>query len=157
VIAIGCDPNAADLKRAVVEQLEAMSIPFEDFGSDDPIYANTAIAVAEAVARGSHDRGIVMCGTGIGVSIAANKVHGAYCALIENAYSAERAAKSNNANMIAMGAQTVGPRLARLLVRVYMESVYVPGGRSEPKIQRIYEFERSTAAKAEKEKPRQVL
>lgn len=75
-----------------------------DFGSDDPIYANVAIKVAEAVSRKEYDRGILICGTGLGVSIAANKVKGAYAALITDVYSAERARKSNNANIACFGA-----------------------------------------------------
>lgn len=73
-----------------------------DFGSDDPIYANVAIKVAEAVSRKEYDRGILICGTGLGVSIAANKVKGAYAALITDVYSAERARKSNNANIACL-------------------------------------------------------
>ena len=99
-----------------------------------------AIAVPKAVARGDYDRGILMCGTWIGVSIAANKVPGAYAALVSDAYSAERARKSNNANIMALGAQVTGPELAKLLVRIFMESGWVSGGRSEPKVQRIVDY-----------------
>jgi ribose 5-phosphate isomerase B len=73
-IAIGCDPNAQAMKTAIVEHLKTRGLECEDYGSDDPVYANTAIRVAEAVASGRHERGILICGTGIGVSIAANKV-----------------------------------------------------------------------------------
>lgn len=141
-IALGYDPNASTLMDAVKAELEELGYAYTDYGSDDPIYANVAIQVAEAVAAGKHDRGVLMCGTGIGVSIAANKVPGAYAALVENAYSAERAAKSNNANIITMGAQVIADKLARTLVRVWMQSQYTPGGRSEPKIARIYEYEK---------------
>jgi ribose 5-phosphate isomerase B len=141
-VAIGCDPNAADLKEIVKKELEELGYEYEDYGSDDPIYANVAIAVAEAVAAGKHDRGILICGTGIGMSITANKVPGAYAALCSDAYSTERSRKSNNANIMTMGAQTIGPQLAKTLVKVWMESEYTPGGRSEPKIQRIYEYAR---------------
>ena len=92
------------------------------------------------MARGDYDRGVVLCGTGIGASIAANKVPGAYCALVTDCYQAERAALSNNANMIALGAQVTGDQVARVMVRTYMGNTYVPGGRSEPKIRRIYEY-----------------
>ncbi|NBF39099.1 MAG: RpiB/LacA/LacB family sugar-phosphate isomerase [Spirochaetes bacterium] len=141
-IALGYDPNASTLMDAVKAELDELGYEYVDYGSDDPIYANVAIEVAEAVAAGKHERGILMCGTGIGVSIAANKVLGAYAALVENAYSAERAAKSNNANIITMGAQVMGDKLARTLTRTWMESAYTPGGRSEPKVQRIYEYEK---------------
>jgi len=141
-VAIGCDPNAVELKEAIKKQLETLGCQWQDYGSDDPIYANVAIRVAEAVAAGKHDRGILLCGTGIGMSIAANKVPGAYAALVADAYSAERARKSNNANIMTLGALTTGVELAKVLVRIWMESEYTPGGRSEPKIQRICSYEK---------------
>ncbi len=139
-VAIGCDPNAVEMKEIVKEQLQELGYEYEDYGSDDSIYANVAFTVAEAVAKGTHDRGILICGTGIGMCIAANKVPGAYAALCADSYSTERSRKSNNANIMTMGAQTIGPQLAKTLVKVWMESEYTPGGRSEPKIQRIYEY-----------------
>jgi len=139
-VAIGCDPNASVLKESLKKHLEELGYEWEDYGSDDPIYANVAFKVAEAVARGKHDRGILLCGTGIGMSIAANKVPGAYAALCADPYSTERSRKSNNANIMTMGAQVVGPELAKTLVTIWMSSEYTPGGRSEPKIQRIYEY-----------------
>jgi ribose 5-phosphate isomerase B len=145
-IAIGCDPNASGLKEAIVHHLTKLGYTIEDYGSDDPIYANTAIRVAEAVAAGKHWRGILFCGTGIGVSIAANKVPGAYAALVTDPYSAERAVKSNNANIICMGAQTIGPEVAKCLVEIWLKTDYDPEGRSEPKVQRIYQYEKTHAA-----------
>ena len=139
-IAIGCDPNAAGLKKAIIKHLAELCYECEDYGSDDPIYANVAIAVAEAVAAGKHDRGILMCGTGIGVSIAANKVPGAYAALCSDAYSTERSIKSNNVNIMTLGEQVTGVELAKSLVSIWMDSKYLPGGRSEPKIQRICDY-----------------
>ena len=141
-IAIGCDPNAAPLKREVIEELESLGHSVKDFGADDPIYANVVIEVAEAVVRGDYDRGVVMCGTGIGASIAANKVPGAYCALVTDHYQAERAALSNNANLIAMGQQVTGSKIARGMARVWVENTEHcdPNGRSGPKVDRIYEY-----------------
>ena len=139
-VAIGCDPNAAEMKEVVKKHLEDLGYEYEDYGSDDPIYANVGITVAVAVAAGKHDRGILICGTGIGMSLAANKVPGAYAALCADAYSAERSRKSNNANIMTLGSQTIGSQLAKTLVTVWMESEYTPGGRSEPKILRIYEY-----------------
>jgi ribose 5-phosphate isomerase B len=141
-VAIGCDPNAAELKYVLKKHLEEIGYGTEDYGSDDPVYANVAFAVAEAVASGKHDRGVLLCGTGIGVCIAANKVPGAYAALCADAYSAERSRKSNNANIMTMGAQVVGPELAKSLLTIWMKSEYVPGGRSEPKVQRICDYAR---------------
>ena len=139
-IAIGCDPNAAGLKKAIIKHLTELGYECEDYGSDDPIYANVAITVAEAVAAGKHDRGILMCGTGIGMSIAANKVPGAYAALCSDAYSTERSIKSNNVNIMTLGEQVTGVELAKSLVSIWVNSEYKPGGRSEPKIQRICDY-----------------
>jgi ribose 5-phosphate isomerase B len=139
-VAIGCDPNATELKEILKKHLKDLGYEWEDYGSDDPIYANVAFAVAEAVASGKHDRGILLCGTGIGVCFAANKVPGAYAALCSDVYSTERSIKSNNANIMTLGAQVMGPELAKQLVTVWMKAEYTPGGRSEAKIQRIYEY-----------------
>ena len=141
-IAIGCDPNADALKKAIIKHLAELGYECKDYGSEDPIYANVAIDVAEAVAAGKHDRGILMCGTGIGVSIAANKVPGAYAALCSDAYSTERSIKSNNVNIMTLGEQVTGVELAKSLVTIWMNAEYVPGGRSEPKIQRICDYAR---------------
>ena len=139
-VAIGCDPNAAGFKEIIIKHLEYLGFEAEDYGSNDPIYANVAIKVAQAVASGKHERGILVCGTGIGVCIAANKVPGAYAALCSDPYSTERSRKSNNANIMTMGSQVTGPELAKTLVTTWMNSEYTPGGRSEPKIRRIYEY-----------------
>ena len=141
-VAIGCDPNAKDLKEAIKRELKELGHQCEDFGSEDTVYANVAFKVAEAVAAGRFDRGILVCGTGIGMSIAANKVPGAYAALVSDAYSAERAQKSNNANIMTLGAFTTGLEHAKVLVRIWMESEYTPGGKSEPKVQRIVAYDR---------------
>jgi ribose 5-phosphate isomerase B len=141
-VAVGGDPNTFRLKKEVLDELKSLGIETEDFGSEDPIYANVVIRVCQSVLEGVFDRGIVLCGTGIGASIAANKVPGIYCALVTNTYQAERAALSNNANVISLGAQITGDVIARQLVRVYVQHTYVPGGRSEPKIQRIIEYEK---------------
>ena len=115
----------------------------EDYGSEDPIYANVAFAVAEAVAAGRHDCGILLCGTGIGVCIAANKVPGAYAALCADVYSTERSRKSNNANIMTLGSQVVGPELAKASGhRSGCNRSTSPGGRSESKVQRIIQYDR---------------
>ena len=139
-IAVGCDPNASDMKEAIIKHLIDLGYQTEDYGSKDPIYAAVAIKVAEAVASGLHHRGILICGTGIGVCIAANKVPGAYAASCSDAYSTERSIKSNNVNIMTMGAQIIGIELAKTLVTIWMKAEYEPGGRSEPKIQHLYEY-----------------
>lgn len=140
-LAFGCDPNATDLKKALIEKAESLGHEVSDFGADDPIYANVAAEVAKAVAAGQFDRGVVVCGTGIGVSIAANKVKGAYCALLADPYSAQRATLSNNANMVAMGAQTTGIETAKVLLENYLANTFDPNSRSGAKVNRIVEIE----------------
>ena len=141
-IAFGCDPNASNLKNKLIEYVKTLGHEVGDFGSDDPIYANVAIDVAEAVAAGKYDRGILVCGTGIGVSIAANKVKGAYAACVHDVYQAQRAELSNHANIITMGEQVVGVELAKLMVKEYLSCTFDPSGRSMPKVQRILDYEK---------------
>lgn len=102
-IAFGCDPNAAEFKKELIEYTRELGYEVFDLGSEDKIYANVAFECAKAVAAKEYDRGILLCGTGIGVSIAANKVKGAYAACVHDIYQAERAQLSNNANIITMG------------------------------------------------------
>jgi ribose 5-phosphate isomerase B len=141
-IAVGCDPNAADLKDRLAKVIEAAGHEVADFGSDDPIYANTAIRVAEAVAAGTCDRGVLVCGTGIGVSIAANKVKGAYAALLTDIYSAQRAQLSNAANIACFGAFTIGGKVAEELLKTWLGLTFDPASPSQPKVQRILDYEK---------------
>jgi len=143
IIAIGCDPNAAELKKILISELENSGYGFVDYGSEDPVYANVAIEVAEAVASGKHERGILICGTGIGMSIAANKVNGAYAALVSDAYSAERAIKSNNANILCLGAFTTGVALAKSYLNIWMGSDFDPKSPSLIKVERYKEYDKS--------------
>jgi len=139
-VAIGCDPNAAALKEVIITQLKGFGHEVKDFGSEDPIYAKVAFAVGEAVAAGKYDRGILLCGTGIGMSIAANKVPGVYAALCSDTYSAERAIKSNNANVLTLGAFTTGVEVAKQIVGVWMESEWKTGTPSEAKVSSYVEY-----------------
>ena len=140
-IAIGCDPNAIDFKKTLIPYIESLGHEVQDFGSDDPIYANVAIHVGEAVAAKQCDRGVLICGTGVGVSIAANKVPGAYAALVTDVYQAQRAQLSNNANIITMGAQVIGTELGKCLVKEYLSNTYDPNCRSKSKVERITSYE----------------
>lgn len=140
-IAIGCDPNAIDLKKTIISLVEELGHQVIDYGSDDPIYANTATRLAEDVAAQKADRGILICGTGIGVCIAANKVKGAYVALVNNIYQAQRAQLSNNANIITIGSQVTGSELAKCLVKEYLSHSYDQNSRSAPKVNRIMQYE----------------
>jgi ribose 5-phosphate isomerase B len=139
-VAIGCDPNAASLKEIIKAQLDGLGYTVKDFGSDDPIYARVAFTVGEAVASGAFDRGILLCGTGIGMSIAANKVPGIYAALCADCYSAERAIKSNNSNVLTIGAFTTGSEVVKQIVKTWMEARWQPGTASEPKVACYVEY-----------------
>lgn len=140
-IVFGCDPNAQDFKQTLMEYVKELSHEVTDFGSDDPIYANVAIKCAKAVAAHEFDRGILLCGTGIGVSIAANKVKGAYAACVHDIYQAQRAELSNHANIITMGSQVIGIELAKCMVKEYLGCTFDPESRSKNKVQRIVDFE----------------
>lgn len=141
-IAIGCDPNAQNAKEELIKFLKAGNYgEITDFGSEDPIYANTAIKVAEAVVSKEYDRGILICGTGLGVSIAANKVKGAYAALLSDVYSAKRARLSNNANIACLGAFTTGSKLREELVHTFLSNEFVPGCSSQPKVDAYVNYE----------------
>ncbi len=133
-IAIGCDPNAAALKLTIIDLMEDLGHEVTDLGSEDPIYAHVASDVAKSVAAGEFDRGVVICGTGLGVSLAANKVKGAFCGLVTDTYQAKRAQLSNNANMIALGSQVTGVELAKEIVTAYLDSTYVDTERSSAKV-----------------------
>lgn len=140
-IAFGCDPNAAYLKAVLMNYVRSLGHETFDLGSDDTIYANVAFELASAVAGKTYDRGILICGTGIGVSIAANKVKGAYAACVHDVYQAQRAELSNHANIITLGSQVVGEELAKCIVKEYLSVQYDPNSRSAPKIARICEYE----------------
>lgn len=140
-IAIGCDPNGYAVKKELIKFLSAKGYEITDMGSDDPIYANVAFKVAEAVACGHYDRGILICGTGIGVCISANKVKGAYAALLTDVYSAERARKSNNANIACFGAFTCGIEHMKILAETFLTNEFISGCASQPKVSRIHEYD----------------
>jgi sugar-phosphate isomerases, RpiB/LacA/LacB family len=142
-IAFGCDPNAEMEKRVLMEFVKEKNYgEVEDFGSEDPIYAHTAVKVAEAVASGEYDRGVLLCGTGIGVTIAANKVKGAYAALASDVYSAQRARLSNDANILCMGAFTTGMKTREMMVSEFLKNEFEPGCTSQSKVDAFVEYDR---------------
>jgi ribose 5-phosphate isomerase B len=141
-IAFGCDPNATDFIKVLIEYTKTLGHTILDYGSDDPIYANVAVRVAQDVALGNCDRGVLVCGTGMGVAIAANKVKGAYAVNLNNIYQAQRAQLSNNANVITFGAQVMGIELAKCLLKEYLSQKYDSASRSAPKVDRIVEYEK---------------
>lgn len=131
MIALGSDHGGYDLKERVKAYLDKEGIAYKDYGChskescDYPVFGKVA---AEAVASGECDKGIVICTTGIGISIAANKVKGIRCALCSDSLSAEMTRRHNDANIIAMGAGIVGPNLARRMVEVFLNTEF-EGGR----------------------------
>ena len=140
-IAIGCDQNALELKEQLKAFIMELGHVCVDFGGDEPIYANTAIRLAQAVAAEECDRGVLICGTGIGMCIAANQVKGAYAALVNNVYQATRAQLRNRANIMTLGAQVTGLERAKCLVKSYLKGQFDPQSRSAPKVQRICDYE----------------
>ncbi len=142
-IAIGSDHLGLELKNIIRDFLKEKEIEVNDFGtvSKEPIdYPDMAKKVAKAVAKGDCERGILICGTGIGMAIAANKVKGIRAAVCHDLYSAERSRKSNNAQIMTMGALIIGPELAKKLVEVWLNSEF-QAGRSERKVKKIMEIE----------------
>lgn len=138
-IAVGSDNLGYQLKQYVLEVLKEHSVEYEDFGClrDEAIdYPDVGAKVAEAVAEGSFERGILICGTGIGMAIVANKVPGVRAAVAHDTYSAERARKSNNAQVLAMGALIIGREVARKVVEAWLPSEFQGGG-SAPKVAKI--------------------
>lgn len=142
-IAIGCDDAAFELKDIVKEHLEKKGIEYEDFGSfphESTLYPDVAKSVALAVRDQNFDRGIILCGTGIGVCIVANKVPGIRAALCHDTFSAERAQKSNDAQIITMGSRVIGPELAKTILDTWLNSCFTDGP-STPKVNRINEID----------------
>lgn len=137
MIAIGSDHGGFELKKKLMEHLSERGLEYKDFGTyssascDYPVYAK---AVARAVASGECDRGILICGTGIGVSMSANKVHGIRAALCGDCFSAEATRQHNDANILCMGARVVGEGLALKIADTFLDT---PFSNDERHIRRI--------------------
>ncbi|MFC7394029.1 ribose 5-phosphate isomerase B [Scopulibacillus cellulosilyticus] len=143
-IALGSDHNAYNMKEEIKKYINELGHVVEDFGcySCEAVdYPDVAFKVAQDIVENKYDRGILLCGTGLGVSIAANKVPGVRAAVCHDTYSAERAQKSNNAQILTMGAQVIGIEHAKKVVEAYLNSEY-NGGRSAHKVEKINEKER---------------
>ena len=140
MIAIGSDHGGFELKKEVRAHLDARGLEYKDFGTysdascDYPVYGK---AVAKAVASGECERGIIICGTGIGISIAANKVHGIRAALCGDCFSAEATRQHNDANVLALGARVVGPGLALKIVDTFLDTPFSNGERHIRRIEMI--------------------
>ena len=143
-IAIGCDHGALALKNKLVSHLEAKGFEVKDFGTHTPDscdYPEFAGAAAKAVASGECEKGIVLCTTGIGVSIAANKVKGIRCALLSDLMSARLTREHNDTNMMAMGAGVVGEMLALQIADVWLGTEFSGDARHQRRINKMMALE----------------
>lgn len=128
-----------------MRHMDSKGIEYEDFGAakgEVLLYPDVAQKVAETVAKGNFERGILVCGTGIGMAITANKVPGIRAAVCHDPFSAERSRKSNDAQIMCMGERVIGVELAKYLVDIWLECEFTGGG-SIPKVERIMEVEQS--------------
>jgi len=144
-IVIGCDNAAFDLKNVLIDFLKKNNVNVEDvgcFSRDDSIYyPNVAAEVCKKIIEsGYKKKGVLVCGTGIGVCIAANKFRGIRAALCHDNYSAERSVLSNNSNVLCMGARVIGPELAKKILGEWITLTYIDGP-STPKIDEIAKIE----------------
>ena len=143
MIALACDHAALEMKQMIKNLLNEMGLEYHDYGTftedscDYPIFAARA---ASAVASGECDRAIVICGTGIGMSIAANKVKGVRCALCGDVYSAEMTRRHNDSNVLALGARVTGIEVARLIAKTWLSTEF-EGGRHARRVELISKIE----------------
>jgi ribose 5-phosphate isomerase B len=136
-IAVGADDAGAPLKDRLASYLKEKGYEVKDFGNGtEQDYPDVAAEVAEAVARGEHDRALLVCGTGLGMAITANKIPGVRAVTAHDPYSAERARKSNDAQVITMGARVIAPEAAELVLEHWLASEF-EGGRSAPKVDKM--------------------
>lgn len=142
-IAIASDHAGFELKDSIKSLIIELGHEYEDFGPDSTAsvdYADYAFPAAEKVANGTFDRGILICGTGIGMSISANKVKGIRCALVHDLFTAKVTREHNDSNMLAMGERVVGPGVALEIVRVWLTTEF-EGGRHANRIGKISNYE----------------
>ncbi len=148
-IAIDCDDAGADLKQVILKHLQAEGVDAVDLnllGKNKVDYPDIGYELAKKVATKEFERGILICGTGLGMAMVANKVEGVFAGTCHDVYSAERLCKSNAAQIITMGARVIGPELAKSVVSAWLKSEF-EGGRSLPKVTRMRELEKQEAAK----------
>jgi ribose 5-phosphate isomerase B len=140
-IAIGADEAGAPLKEHLARYLSEQGYAVEDYGNgSEQDYPDVASEVAEAVAGGRHDRALLVCGTGLGMAITANKIPGVRAATAHDAYSAERARKSNDAQVLTMGARVIAPQAAEKVLEHWLASEFEGGG-SAPKVEKMKDID----------------
>ena len=143
MIAIGCDHGGYELKLSVIEHLKSKGYEIKDYGcysSDSVDYPDYAYPVAKSVANGEAEKGILICGTGIGMSIAANKIKGIRCALCSDTFSAHATREHNDSNILALGARVVGLNLALDIIDTWLSAEFT-GGRHLNRIEKITRIE----------------
>lgn len=143
MIALGSDHGGFELKREIANYLTERGIPFEDFGTHSPDscdYPDMAVAPCEAVVSGRCDKAILICGTGIGISMAANKICGIRAAVCSDYFSAKYTRLHNDANVLCLGGRVVGPGLACELVEVFLSTPF-EGGRHAGRIEKLSKLE----------------
>lgn len=144
-IAFGCDHGGFVLKKEIMEYLEKSGHKVIDFGTNDEKsvdYPTYSLAVAECVKDGKADLGILICGTGIGISIAANKVPGIRCAAVADTFTARATRQHNNSNILAMGGRTMGPGLAVDIVDIFVNTPFSGDERHQRRIDMITDIEK---------------
>ncbi|WP_026677279.1 ribose 5-phosphate isomerase B [Fictibacillus gelatini] len=142
-VAIGSDHAGVQLRQEIVQMMKELGIEVIDIGCEcgtSVDYPDYAVPVAEKVAKGEVDRGILICGTGIGMSIAANKVKGVRCALVHDLFSAKATRQHNDSNVLAMGERVIGPGLALEIAKVWLTTEY-EGGRHGRRVDKITQYE----------------
>ena len=143
-IAIGCDHGAYEYKQILIEEMEKWGHEVKDFGTftkESCDYSDFASAVGKAVASGEYERGIVMCGTGIGVSISANKVKGIRCALCSETTSARLTREHNDTNVLAMGQRIIGEELMKDIAKTWLDTPFSGGERHVRRIAKVAALE----------------
>lgn len=143
-IALGSDHGGYELKEIIKKHLLQKGFEVVDFGTnstDSCDYPQFAVAVGEAVATGAYERGILICGTGVGISIAANKIPGIRCALVGDCFTAKATREHNNSNVLALGGRVVGPGLALEIVDTWLGTDF-QGGRHQNRVDLITEIEK---------------
>lgn len=146
-IAIDCDDAAVNLKRVLFDHLKSKGIDITDLDysatHENAMYPEIGYNLAKEIQAGNYDRGISICGTGLGMAIIANKVEGVYAGTCHDVFSAERLRKSNDAQVITMGERVIGPELAKTIIDAWLQSEFL-GGSSTPKVQQMRELERKS-------------
>lgn len=142
-VAIASDHGGINIRKELISLMEEMNIEYVDLGCEcnaSVDYPDYAIPVAEKVVTGEVDRGILVCGTGIGMSIAANKVKGIRCALVHDTFSAKATREHNNTNVLAMGERVIGPGLARDIAKIWLTTPF-EGGRHAKRVNKVTAYE----------------